>query len=81
MRLTLNVEEYMTNCVIPLLENLKSGEKTEAQTIQNEQREQRNNLSKESHMNEPKPNGDKQNKRSSFLPHQKTVIHVNNSEI
>ena len=72
-------EEYVTNCIMPLLEfinnygSVASQKKLEARTDQNEQREQIINQSERSRPNKPKPKENKTNKRSSSLPHSNTV--------
>ena len=74
-----NDEEYVINCIMPLLEFINncgtvgSQKKLEARTDQYEQREQTINQSEQSRPNKPKPKENKANKRSSSLQHSNTV--------
>ena len=72
-------DEYVINCVIPLLQLINNyssvarQRKLEASTDQNERREQKINQSEPSNTNEPKSKENETNKRSSLLPHPNTV--------
>ena len=72
-------EEYVSNCIMPLLEfinnygSVASQNKLETRTDQNEQREQTTNQSERSRLNKPKSKENKANKRSSSLPHSNTA--------
>ena len=79
-------DEYVINCVIPLLEFIKNygsitGENINtARTKQNEGREQKIDQSQENETNVPNSNRKETNNDSSSLPTSVTVKHVNERE-
>ena len=76
-------EEYVRNCMIPLLEfsnthgSITGPRTEEIQTDQDEQRDQKNDKSEERCKIERKSKDDQQNKHSALLRKQNTVKHVN----